>query len=138
MNGEGQSQQPEKPPVAPDPADAKHVEKAATTPGPRSGEQPQQVSTTPEAGDAEHPATAPKTSKTGDQAAGSRTAKVVAAVGTVLGTLVGFLIGVATSQVSDFVKRSDECLDALEQYYVGVSSNFVLASDSLHPPPGAP
>jgi len=38
---------------------------------------------------------------------------------------VGFFFGVASNQVSDFMKRADDCRDALAQYVINVESNFV-------------
>jgi hypothetical protein len=45
---------------------------------------------------------------------------------------VGFFFGVAGTQVSDFVKHSDDCVEALGQYINGVSANFLLSWITLH------
>jgi hypothetical protein len=47
---------------------------------------------------------------------------------------IGFMFGIASSQVSDFVKRADDCYDALSEYEVNVASNFYNLSNGMHSP----
>lgn len=136
MNREGQPEQPGKAPITPDPANAEPAQEP-TTSEPRSSEH--QASTAAET-----------SNEAADRSSGITVTvqleepkkrplvKILGALGVLISTLVAFFLGVASSQVSDFVKRSDDCLDALGQYNVGVSSNFILAEQSLHPPADAP
>lgn len=48
--------------------------------------------------------------------------------------LVGFFFGIASNQVSDFVKRSEDCVEGLEPYLIGVENNFLPAVSVLHDP----
>jgi hypothetical protein len=119
MNGEGQSEQPDKPPTAPEPASAEQAQQAPATPKPR--EQPQQTPTTPDAGKKAD-------SQTSGSESRSKLRKVIKAVfspiGALIAALLGFLLGIASTQVSDYVKRAGDCAEALEQYATGVAGNF--------------
>jgi hypothetical protein len=53
-------------------------------------------------------------------------------VGILITALVGFFFGVASNEVSDFVKRADECNDALTQYADNVASFFVSIVHDVH------
>jgi hypothetical protein len=55
-------------------------------------------------------------------------------VGIVITALVGFFFGVASNQVSDFVKRADDCYDALTQYSYGVVTAFFNSYNEVRIP----
>jgi hypothetical protein len=52
----------------------------------------------------------------------------------VVTALVGFLFGAAANQATDFVKRADDCSDALSQYEINHGSEFADLSDLIHKP----
>jgi hypothetical protein len=132
MNGEGQSQQPDKPPTAPEPASAEQAQKASTIPEPR--EQRQQTPTIPEPREQRQqtPTTPDAGKKADSQTSGSEsrgklrkvTKAVFSPIGALIAALLGFLLGIASTQVSDYVKRAGDCAEALEQYATGVAGNF--------------
>jgi hypothetical protein len=119
MNGEGQSRQPDDLRTAPEPTSVEQAQKAPTTPEPL--ERPQQTPAT-------HDADKKAESQTSGGEARSKFRKVVKAVfspiGALIAALVGFLLGIASTQVSDYVKRAGDCAGALEQYTTGVAANF--------------
>jgi hypothetical protein len=121
MNGREQSQQPDKLPTAPDPASAEQAQEAPTTPEPRDGEQSYQAPTAPDTGER-----ADVNANSGESRNLLR--KVMKAVfgpiGALIAALLGFLLGIASTQVSDYVKRAGDCAEALEQYASGVAGNF--------------
>lgn len=45
--------------------------------------------------------------------------------------LIGFIFGIATNQVSDFVKRADDCYDALAQYETNMAQ-FPTLAGAIH------
>lgn len=55
-------------------------------------------------------------------------------VGVVITALIGFFFGVASNQVTDFVKRADGCYDALSQYGVSMISNWNKLFTITHDP----
>jgi hypothetical protein len=119
MSG-GQSQQPDKLPTAPDEASAAQAQKAPTIPEPRSG-QPHQVPTKPDTGKKQ------STLRKGIRA-------VFGPIGALIAALLGFLLGIASTQVSDYVKRAGDCAEALEQYATGVAGNFGYTYYTNHDP----
>lgn len=126
MNSGGQSQQPDKLLTAQHQASAEQAQKAPTAPEPRRGEQPHQAPTTPDTG---KPSRSESRSKLG---------KVIKAVfgpiGALIAALLGFLLGIASTQVSDYVKRAGDCAEALEQYASGVAANFGPTYYTNHDP----
>ena len=52
-------------------------------------------------------------------------------LGIVITAIVAFIFGIGSNQVTDFVKRADDCLDGLSQYLVGVESDITAKSDAL-------
>ena len=52
-------------------------------------------------------------------------------LGIVITAIVGFIFGIGSNQVSDFVKRADDCLDSLSQYLVGIE-NFINSPYASH------
>jgi hypothetical protein len=119
-------------------------------------EQSQQLHGAPRAtgpGSSEPPHAAPMTADTGDtgneadQSSGTAVTSPgqrrgrfhlpkpkIGLLAIVITALVGFFFGVASNQVSDFVKRSNDCIEGVEQYIVGVSVNFVPATHAEHDP----
>jgi hypothetical protein len=55
----------------------------------------------------------------------------------VVGGVVTFLFGVTASELSDYVKRAGNCVDALQQYNSGVAAHFSDAWFMEHNPPDA-
>lgn len=53
-------------------------------------------------------------------------------VGILITALVGFFFGIGSNQVTDYVKRADDCADALAQYVTGVNGNFNILSIKMH------
>jgi hypothetical protein len=60
-----------------------------------------------------------------------RTAKV-GLLGIVITAMVGFFFGIGSAQVTDYIKRADDCDDAFSQFQIGLDSNFTLLSDTVH------
>jgi hypothetical protein len=56
-------------------------------------------------------------------------------VGILITALVGFFFGIGSNQVTDYIKRADDCADALGQYIVGLNSNFIFLSRTVHDQP---
>ncbi len=131
----------------PDQANTEQAHKAPTTAQTANTEQTQKP-TTSEPGSGEPQASrAPETSnKAADQSSGITVTvqqqepkkrplgKVLGALGALITALLGFFLGVASTQVSDYVKRANDCIDALEQYNIGVAANFIIAWDSERHP----
>jgi hypothetical protein len=55
-------------------------------------------------------------------------------VGVVITALIGFFFGIASNQVTDFVKRADDCYDALSQYGLSMISNWNKLFATTHDP----
>jgi hypothetical protein len=119
MGGGRQSEQPDDPPTRPD------------------TEQPHEAPTTPDAAktgnEADH-----QLSGTSAKSPGQRRGRFhlrkpkIGLPAIIITALVGFFFGAASNQVSDFVKRSDDCIEGLEQYIVGVSANSMPAIYAEH------
>lgn len=52
-------------------------------------------------------------------------------IGILITALVGFFFGIGSNQVTDYVKRADDCSGALSEYYIGVL-NFPTLSGTVH------
>jgi hypothetical protein len=53
-------------------------------------------------------------------------------LGIVVTALVGFFFGIGSNQVTDYIKRADDCSDALSEFDTGVSGNFTYLSQTVH------
>lgn len=53
-------------------------------------------------------------------------------LGIVVTAAVGFFFGIGSNQVTDYVKRADDCDDALSLYSFGVASNFESLEHTQH------
>jgi hypothetical protein len=131
VNDEKQSEQPDKLPTASNQSRADRAQEAPAIPEPRSGGQTHQAPTTSD-GD-----------KIADrQTSGSRLKRtlrniikaIFGPIGTLIAALLGFLLGIAATQVSDYIKRADNCAEALEQYATGVAGNIGTTYNTEHDP----
>jgi hypothetical protein len=77
--------------------------------------------------------TTPDTGKKADSTSRKVIAAVFGPVG-LIAALLGFLLGIASTQVSDYVKRAGDCAEALEQYATGVAGNFGYTYYTNHDP----
>jgi hypothetical protein len=77
-----------------------------------------------------------RTTDNAEQASPQAAAKKskISLLGIAITALAGFFFGIGSNQVTDYVKRADDCNDALSQYTVGVASKFVTLSDAEHDP----
>jgi hypothetical protein len=53
-------------------------------------------------------------------------------LGVVITAMVGFFFGIGSDQVTDYIKRADDCDDAFSQFEIAIDSNFGLLSDTIH------
>jgi hypothetical protein len=60
-----------------------------------------------------------------------RTAKI-GLLGIVITAMVGFFFGIGSAQVTDYIKRADDCDDAFSQFQIALDSNFSLLSNTVH------
>jgi hypothetical protein len=61
----------------------------------------------------------------------SEKSKIGGVVGIVITAIVGFIFGIGANQVTDFVKRADDCLDGLSHYLAGVEADITSKPDAL-------
>jgi hypothetical protein len=55
-------------------------------------------------------------------------------LGIAITALVGFFFGIASTQVTDFIKRADDCYDALSQYGLAIASSSFKTFNTTHDP----
>jgi hypothetical protein len=115
-------------------------DKAPTTPAQANAEQTQKLTTSERRSSEPQASRVPETSRTAVDQSGGITVtvqqqepkkrplgKVFGALGALITALLGFFLGVASTQVSYYVERANDCVDALEQYNIGVAANFIMA-----------